>query len=300
MAVVFAAGRWKSKNTYMVIGVDLGGTKVKAGIAYNGKIQEQRGQLFKSKCSQDETLGELIGLIRSLMNPGIRGIGLGVPSVIDLEKGIVYDVVNIPSWKKVHLKDILEEEFRVPVSVNNDVNCFILGEHRFGRVKGFRTVVGITSGTGLGAGIIINNEIYYGINCGAGEIGLLSYRDHNIEYYASGNFFETQFGVTAFHAHALALEGSKEAIGYWKQFGHHIGHAIKTVMYSYDPEAVVIGGSLSKAFSLFSHSMYESLGDFTFPESVKRIKILQSVNEDITLLGAASLVQKTAAEAVNL
>lgn len=284
----------------MVIGVDLGGTKVRAGVAHNGRIQQQRGQLFNSKSSQEETLGDLIALIRSLMNPKIEGIGLGVPSVIDIESGIVYDVVNIPSWKKVHLKEILEEEFAVPVSVNNDVNCFILGEHRFGQVKGFRTVVGITSGTGLGAGIIINNEIYYGNNCGAGEIGLLSYGEHNIEYYASGNFFETQYRMTAIQAHELALEGSVQAMGYWKQFGYHIGHAIKTVMYSYDPEAVVIGGSLSKAFPFFSDSMYDSLKDFTFPESVKRIKIFQAVNEAITLLGAASLVQETISERIKI
>jgi glucokinase len=155
-----------------------------------------------------------------------------------------------------------------------------------------KTVVGITSGTGLGAGIIINNEIYYGNNCGAGEIGLLSYRDQNIEYYTSGNFFESHYQVTAMEAHELAIKGNASAVGYWKQFGMHMGHAIKTIMYSYDPEAIVIGGSLSKAFNFFADQMFSSLQDFTFPESVKRIKILQSLNDDITILGAASLVER--------
>jgi len=273
----------------MVIGVDLGGTKVRAGVSVNGEITNQKQQLFNSSGSREETLGQLKELIRPMINRDIQGIGLGVPSVIDIERGIVYNVVNIPSWERVPLKDILEEEFSLPVAVNNDVNCFILGEHRFGQVKGLRNVVGITSGTGLGSGIIINHELFHGSNCGAGEIGLLSYAGHNIEYYASGNYFEVTHGVSAIAAHDLAMAGDEKALGWWKEYGVHMGQAIKTVVYSYDPEAIVIGGSLSKAFRFFQEAMLWSLHDFTFPESIRRLKIYQSVNENITLLGAAAL-----------
>lgn len=274
----------------MLIGVDLGGTKVRAGVAVQGAIQNQTQQLFKSKGSQEETLAQLIDLIRSLMSPNVQGIGLGVPSVIDVEKGIVYNVVNIPSWERVPLKDILEEEFSVPVAVNNDVNCFALGEHRFGLLKGFSSAVGITVGTGLGSGIIIRDDLFEGSNCGAGEVGLLSYREHNIEYYASGNFFEAFHGVTAVVAHDRAVAGDPEALGWWEEFGRHMGQAIKSVIYAYDPQAIAIGGSVSKAFRFFQRQMFQSLQEFTFPESIKRLKILQSVNEDITLLGAAALL----------
>lgn len=274
----------------MVIGVDLGGTKVRAGIALNGEVRNQKQQLFKSMGTKSETLGQLMDLIRPMMSPGIRGIGLGVPSVIDVEKGIVYNVVNIPSWDCVPLKDLLEQEFSVPVAVNNDVNCFVLGEHRFGRLKGMKDVVGMTSGTGLGSGIIIDHDLYVGSNCGAGEIGLLSYRDHNIEYYASGNFFEAFHGVPAITAHDRALSGDEEALGWWREFGGHMGQAIKTVVYAYDPQAIVIGGSVSKAFSFFEAAMLASLENFTFPESIRKLKIFQSVNENITLLGAAALI----------
>lgn len=275
----------------MVIGVDLGGTKVRAGIAVNGEVRDQKQQLFKSHGTQKETLGQLMELIRPLMDEKIEGIGLGVPSVIDVERGIVFNVVNIPSWDRVPLKDILEEEFSVPVSVNNDVNCFVLGEHRFGLLKGMQNVVGITSGTGLGSGIIINNELFHGTNCGAGEIGLLSYGEHTIEYYASGNFFEAIHGVSAIQAHDRAVAGDPVALAWWNEFGGHMGQAIKTVVYSYDPEAIVIGGSLSKAFRFFEQAMMNSLDGFTYPESIKKLKILQSVNENITLLGAAALIR---------
>ncbi|MDQ2656147.1 MAG: ROK family protein, partial [Bacteroidota bacterium] len=203
----------------------------------------------------------------------------------------VYNVVNIPSWERVPLKDILEEEFSLPVCVNNDVNCFALGEHRFGLLKGFANAVGMTSGTGLGSGLIINNHLFEGSNCGAGEIGLLSYRDQNIEYFASGNFFQVFHKTSAAAAHELAVNGDETALRWWWEFGEHMGQAIKTVVYAYDPQAIVIGGSLSKAFRFFERAMWQSLNDFTFPESIKRLKIFQSVNEDITLLGAAALLE---------
>lgn len=276
----------------MVIGVDLGGTKVRAGVTGDGSVRQQKQELFNSRGSKEETLGQLLDLIRPLMTTGVQGIGVGVPSVIDIAKGVVYNVVNIPSWDCVPLKDILEGEFQVPVSVNNDVNCFILGEHQFGRVKGMRNVVGITSGTGLGSGVIIDNRPFYGTNCGAGEIGLLSYRDHNIEYYASGNFFEALHGISAAAAHALAQAGDQNALALWREFGAHMGQVIKTVVYAYDPEAIVVGGSLSKAYRYFERAMMEAVQDFTFPESIKRLKIFQSTNENITLLGAAALLRQ--------
>jgi glucokinase len=276
----------------MIIGVDLGGTKVRAGVADSGQVRNQKQQLFNSRGSKQETLGQLIDLIRSIMSSQVEGIGVGVPSVIDVEKGVVFNVVNIPSWDRVPLQDILQQEFGVPVAVNNDVNCFALGEHRFGLLKGLRNAVGITSGTGLGCGVIINGELFEGTNCGAGEIGLLSYREHNIEYFTSGNFFETFHGTSAIVAHDRASAGDEAVLGWWREFGKHMGQAVKNVLYAYDPQAIVIGGSISKAFRFFEGAMVESLRDFTFPESLKKVKILPSVNENITLLGAAALLER--------
>lgn len=274
----------------MNIGVDLGGTKIKAGVEMNGSVIKQDTILLQDKDSLSSTLQQLIDLIKPLMAYSVNSIGIGVPSVVDTEKGIVYDVTNIPSWKKVDLKDILQEEFNVPVFVNNDVNCFTLGESRFGVAQGFSSVVGVTTGTGLGSGIIINKQLYVGNNCGAGEIGLLPYLDKNIEYYASNNFFEAIHGITALEANQAAVAGDETSIALWAQFGTHLGVAIKTIMYAYDPEAIVLGGSLSKAYSFFEEGMYNALQDFSFPESLKRLKIFQSTNENIALLGAAALI----------
>ncbi|WP_337042308.1 ROK family protein [Emticicia sp. 17c] len=274
----------------MNIGVDLGGTKIKAGIELNGSVIKQDTILLKQKDSLTSTLQQLIDLIKPFMAYSVNSIGIGVPSVVDIEKGIVYNVTNIPSWQEVALRDILQDEFNIPVFVNNDVNCFTLGEHRFGVAKGFSSVVGVTTGTGLGSGIIIEDELYTGINCGAGEIGLLPYLDKNFEYYASNNFFEAIHGITALEANIAAAAGDKKSIMLWKEFGAHLGTALKAVMYVYDPEAIVLGGSLAKAYPFFKDGMYAALSDFSFPESLKRLKIFQSTDDNIALLGAAALI----------
>jgi glucokinase len=276
----------------MIIGIDLGGTNIRAAIENDGQILNFRKEPFKTKLSLDETLAQLKEFIRPLVTEGIRGIGIGVPSVVDVEKGIVFNVTNIPAWKRVPLKEILEEEFSLPVRVNNDVNCFTLGEHQFGLLKGMKNVVGVSIGTGLGSGIIINNSLFEGVNCGAGEIGLLPYLDHNIEYYASGNLFKVKFNTTAEEAHNRAVAGNVEATNQWNEFGRHVGEAIKCVAYAYDPEAVVLGGSLSKAYRFFHDAMRQSMLNFEFPESINRLQIFQSTNDNITVMGAAALVCK--------
>jgi glucokinase len=276
----------------MTIGVDLGGTHIRAGIDQRGQISKPKKELFRTRGSLSQTLDQFTEFIRPLVSSGGNRIGIGVPSVVDVEKGIVYNVANIPSWIEVPLKEILEEEFKIPVRVNNDVNCFILGEHRYGIAKGFRNVVGISCGTGLGSGIIINNELYSGGNCGAGEIGLLHYLDHNIEYYASGNLFSACFNTTAEAAHQRAIQGDEAARESWRIFGGHLAEAIKSVVFTYDPEAIVLGGSLAKAYALFAAAMQASLKDFPYPKSIERLRIFRSTDPDISLLGAAALCSR--------
>ena len=213
-----------------------------------------------------------------------------MPSVVDVNKGIVYNVLNIPSWEEVALRDIVEKEFNLPVSVNNDVNCFILGEHRFGLARKFRSVIGMAIGTGLGSGIIIDNHLYAGKNCGAGEIGMLPYKDSVLENYVCNRFFEDSLGIDAFEAHDAALKGSPKAIEVWEEFGVHLAAVIKAIMYTYDPEAIVMGGSIAKANRFFQDSMLESMQDFAYPESLKKLTLLLSENENIALLGAAALL----------
>ena len=115
----------EKKNAY--IGVDLVGTNMRAGRIVGDRLVAQ-GNAPTPQDAADcgETLEALIEVIRSVWDEGVVAIGIGVPSVVDREKGIVYNVVNIPHWEEVHLKEILEACFSVPVYVDNDANCFAL------------------------------------------------------------------------------------------------------------------------------------------------------------------------------
>ncbi len=274
------------------IGVDLGGTNIRAGLIDDQKVIRIRKINLEEKDNLESTLKQLTELIESIYDPEISGIGIGVPSVVDIEKGIVFDVVNIPSWKEVHLKSILEKRFDVPVFINNDSNCFVLGEKHFGAGKDYHNIVGITIGTGLGGGIILNGSLFSGVNCGAGEIGYLPYKDRDLEHYCSSNFFEKIHRTTAYDCFLKAEKNDPEALKLWDEFGHNMGWALKAVMYAYDPEIIILGGSISAAFPYFKKNMYETLNTSYYPKSVEKLKICLSEIENAPMLGAAALVNQ--------
>ena len=275
----------------MVIGIDLGGTNIRSGLVEDGKVVVVRHTVLTNKDSLTKTIAQLTDTIQLLMGPEVTGIGIGVPSVVDLENGIVYNVVNIPSWEKVELKSILEDRFHIPVSVNNDVNCFVLGEHLYGQAKDCTSVVGLTLGTGLGAGIIIHDHLFEGQNCGAGEIGMLPYLDQNFEFYTSSSFFLEKHNVSASRNHYDALQKKDEALQVWKEYGIHVGSVLKAVVYTYDPEMIIIGGSIAKAHPFFVNSMMDELAGCYYKESIKKVKICFSEEENMAILGAASLLK---------
>ena len=276
----------------MKIGVDLGGTNIRAGLIDGKTIVKINSIPLMHKHDLDSTLEQLKSIIHSVYNNEVRGIGLGVPSVVDLEKGIVYDVVNIPSWKEVHLRDILEQEFNVPVFVNNDVNSFVLGEKYYGFGQHHKSFVGITLGTGIGSGIVIDNKLYSGNNCGAGEIGYLPYLDHDFEHYCGANFFEKIHNTTAKQTFLDAKNNDPKALELWATFGSHLGVALRSVVYAYDPEAIILGGAISKAFHFFEKQMKVSLNQIYFPNSIKRLKLYISEVEHISMLGSAAQVDQ--------
>ncbi len=273
----------------MVIGIDLGGTNIRVGLVDNGRIIQIHQLKLAEKNSLESTLQQLITSISSFAGYNFEGIGIGVPSIVDTKKGIVYDVVNIPSWKKVELKQILEEEFKTPVYVNNDVNCQALGEQLFGQASSFSSFVTVCIGTGVGAAIIINGKLYEGLNCGSGEIGYIPYLDKNLEFYASGAFFET-YSTTAQAAYEAALNNDASALEMWASYGHHLGQVMKAVLYTYAPEAVIIAGGLSNAFQFFETAMRQSMDDFIYPGLLKQVRIFPSSVKNMAILGAAALV----------
>jgi glucokinase len=111
-----------------VIAIDLGGTKLALGKVVGSQINNYSTLPIPINIKKESLINLIIESTKKLMNSDIVGIGIGVPSVVDTRAGVVYDVQNIPAWDEVPIKSILENVFQVPVEVNNDANCFMLGE----------------------------------------------------------------------------------------------------------------------------------------------------------------------------
>lgn len=272
-----------------IIGVDMGGTKIHTSLILGKEIISECIVETPAKESEKIVLDRLIKAIEEVYEPGCEGIGIGVPSVVDWKQGIVYDVVAIPSWKEVHVKKILEDHFKIPVYVNNDSNCFALGENFFGKGMDSANFVGVTIGTGLGSGIIIENKLYQGVNTGAGEIGSISYKDGIIEQYCASEFFISR-GLDGEQLYLEAKKGDQKALEVFKDYGKNLSEVVKIVLYAYDPETIILGGSISNAYEFFIDAVWQGLEDFMFPVELKKLKIEKSQLKNSAVLGAAALV----------
>ena len=271
----------------MKIGVDLGGTNIRAALVEGQNIIKKAKVTCPAKGTCEEVIDTVAGLISEVLCEGVESIGIGVPSVVDTKRGIVYNVANIPSWVEVHLKDILQERFGIPVKINNDSNCFTLGESRFGKGQGYESMVGVTLGTGVGSGIIIDGKLYEGRNAGAGEVGCLSYLDKDYESYCSTPFFVAH-NTSGAELSSKAEEGDEQAIKLWNEFGSHLGELVKAILFAYDPEAIVFGGGIAAGYPHFETAMRERIQTFPY-ETGKDVKILFSEDSDMCLYGASAL-----------
>jgi len=279
------------ERDHCFVGVDLGGTKVHAGLVRDGTVIQREYTLLPAEPAGArgilDLIVETIGTISS--GEDIQGIGIGVPSILDKENGIIYEVQNISSWKEIPLGPILEREFGCPVRMNNDANCFALGEYYFGTGKGVDNFVGITLGTGLGAGIITRGKLIGDANCGSGEFGMIPYRDGIVEDYCSGKFFKRFYqadGETLYHR---AERGDVRALRAFELFGHHLAHVIKLILHTVDPQRIAIGGSIAASRKHFDTSMREGISDFPYSRVLQRVEIGYAEASNIALLGAASL-----------
>lgn len=272
----------------MRIGIDLGGTKVRIGLIDEaGKLLQEHAEPSRANGSKDAIIEHLSSMISVCMSADVRLIGIGVPSIVDTSRGIVYDVANIPSWDEVPLKDILENRFGVPVQIDNDCNCFALGIRDTDACKGLEDIVCITLGTGVGSGLIINGHLYAGKNCCAGEIGSIPYLDKDYDFYCGSKYFE-MMGTSGIQAGRQAHSGDPEAQRILSDFGHHVGKLLNMVTFAYDPQAVALGGSLAMAYGLFKNEMFRTMADFPYRSiSAKRV-VFVDTSPGLQLIGAVA------------
>ena len=282
------------KTDRPILGMDIGGTSIKAGVLINGKLLDIQTIPTPSLESQEIILETIASFIGEYLHHDFFAIGIGIPGLIDTDNGIVLNLENIPSFRKVHLRDFLQSRFGKPVFINNDANCFALGEYKFGAAQEYSHVVGITLGTGLGAGIILNGHLYCGFNCAAGEWCSAPYLDQDFEYYCSSKFFIAKYGVKPKAIYKKALEGDEKALEAFGEYGYHLGELIKNILYVLAPQAVVLGGSIRKAYPFFKDSMIDNISTFKYPSISSNLKILISDLDETAIHGAVALVDEYA------
>ena len=273
-----------------IIGIDIGATKIHIGLVEDSKVIKEIKFPTLANASRDEIITNLIHKIEELDDPQVVGIGIGVPGLVDEEKGIIYDLTNIPSWKEVHLKNYLESHFNKPVRITNDANVFAMGEKIFGKGGPFKNMVGVTLGSGFGTGIIIDHKLYSGTLSSAGELGNIPYLDKTIEDYCSGKFFRGNYGLNGNEVFQLAKEGDEGARDMFEEFGIHLGNALKIILNVLSPEAIFLGGSVSRSYQFFSESLEKTLDSYPFKKVRKQLIIQPSETSDISILGAAALI----------
>jgi glucokinase len=275
----------------MTLGIDLGGTNLCLGLVDNGKVVNMTSvPSFDRSFTLEQTLEYLADRISSVWVHDIEKIGIGVPSVVDVNKGIVYDAANIPSWKEVHLKEFLEGRFGVPVNVNNDANCYAMGAYGlYPEDARPETLVTVTLGTGMGIGIVDHGRLVCGVNCGAGELGYLDYNGGCLEEFCSKQFF-AKHGVDSYALSKAVAAGDEKAKAIFEEFGAHLGYAVTLLMYAYDPSHIVFGGGIANAMPLFRESMMKTVrGKFPFAANVDKLHIDVQTSGETPIIGASLL-----------
>lgn len=272
-----------------VVSLEFDGPHIKIGRIKNMELEELIESDLDISKSKENIVQQVFELIQKVITKDVVGIGIGVPGIVDLENGIAFYVRQIDAWDEIHLKKLLEDQFNVPTYLNNDANCFALGVKYFGKGKYYRDMVGLIVAGGIGGGVIINNKLFSGVNCGVGEFGQMPYLDGVLEDYTCTQFFSKIKGTdfnTIYHA---AKSSDKNAIELFNEFGKHLGKGLITIVSAINPELIVFGGDMVKAFNYYKESMWETIKTIEYLNTIENLKIEITDDPNISLLGAAAL-----------
>jgi len=303
-------------NKPFVLGVDIGGTNIKLGLVdAAGKIISKSNLVTATFLSHKNQLidGLLQGceqLIQKnyLQKNDIAGIGIGLPGLIDAQKGIARFLPNIPGWKNVALKNIIEKKIGVATFIDNDVNLMTLGEWKFGAGQGFSNMVCMTLGTGVGGGLIINNELYRGEGFSAGELGHIPLNEEGppcncggkgcLERYV-GNKYLLEKAQKLFKKKHISLEeinhlaslGNPKALQFWQETGTYIGLGLVSVVNILNPQRIIIGGGISNASKHLFPVIEETIKTRAMNIPARMVKIVKAkLADEAGIMGAYVLL----------
>jgi len=286
----------------LVIGVDLGGTKLLAGVVgRDGRIGATKEVATPTE-SQDAVLDALEAVIADVMEEGVASLGFGVPVNLDRVTGRGYRATNLP-LHDIDLGARFRERFRLPVGVENDGNAAALAEWRLGAGRGASNLVMLTLGTGVGGGLVLDGRLYRGW-AELGHVVVLAggppcqgncHGHGHLEAVASGQAatrVARELWGEDVAAHALvsrARDGDADAVAALTRIGEYLGAAIGSLANIFDPELVVVGGGFGAAAGelLLGPARAAARGEAIQPAD-ERLKIVEAeLGDEAGLIGAA-------------
>jgi len=228
----------------------------------------------------------------------IIGVGIGFAGPVDFERGAAIMGPNLKTGK-IEFKKILEKKLETPVAVDNDARCFTLAESVFGAARGKKNIIGLTIGTGVGGGIIIDGKIYRGADGSAGEFGHTEiFKSKELEKIASGsglvNAYKKISGkkISSFEIVDLAREKDKQALEAIDFIAESLSSGIADIVESFNPEIVVLGGGLAEVDLIVNKAIKYSKNKEFLPSLAKTPIIVSKLGRSAVALGAAWMAKE--------
>lgn len=311
----------------ITIGIDIGGSSIKAALTDAGhRILARTRRPTMAEFDKEATFAQINECLEELLQHEeaihVEGIGVGVPGAIDLVNGIVFHPPNLPMWKEVPLADILSQRWNIPVRLDNDANCAALGEAHFGAGKAHQHFIGLTLGTGVGAGIILDNRIYHGERGFAGEFGHITINFDGpacncgnrgcIEAYVGIRYLmkqalpqlladeggllcqrakENPEGLVPLDLSEAANAGDRTATQILRTAGERIGVAVASAANLLDVTTFILGGGVAAAGAPLFQGIMESARSRVLKVHRESLLVIPAeLGNDAGMLGAASLM----------
>lgn len=303
----------RNKKAAIVVGVDVGGTKVMSGVVDpRWKVLGRSKKKTKAHKGSEAVIERIVGAVEESVEAAktdwdsIAGVSIGFPAPLDSEKGVIYSAPNLVGWTNFPLARTLEKALNCPVVIDNDVNMGTLGEKEFGAGSGARNMIGIFVGTGIGGGIICEGKLLAGRNGTAGEIGHLVIDVNGppcgcgskgcLESLASRNAMARAIRAAIDRGEKCLLaeefkkdnttqitsgdlldameKGDKVVKGILKDTSRYLGIAVGSLINLLGPEVVVLGGGVIEALkSYMMDRIREEAEKFSLPNARKGVRI---------------------------
>lgn len=309
-----------SSKQPLAIGIDMGGTSVKYGVVRGAEILQSGEPIITADFKGPKALvAEMTRRVAAMREafPGVEVLGIGVPGFVDVQRGVVHELTNVPGWKEVPVRNMLTASTGLPCFAENDANAMCFAEFAHGAGQGARNMLAITLGTGVGGGLILDGHLYRGSSFGAGEVGQMSI-DYRGPVFVHGNVgaLESYTGIGPLTRRAAALYKKAKikrtpeelnpralaaavkkkdpvAVQVWDEFTSQLSTGLVNAVWLLNPDRIVIGGGIAKAGKLIFDPLWKKMKSQLADSFSKNLKVVPAhFGNDAGIIGSAAVAME--------